>query len=94
MNKRKYKNHGVPNIPKPPPAPRPLEGGSGNPPIAQYEVFPIQLGMCVQDAARLIKKKLNECTEMGYRLHGNIQVNISEAVLIFEKNIKIERNSF
>lgn len=85
MKKYRYRNDAVPNIPKPPPVPPSKPKEPSNLSSYQYEVFPIQLGMVVKDAANLLHKRLNDCAANGYRYCGKLQVNISEAVLIFEK---------
>lgn len=103
MSNKKYKNHGVPNIPIAPPPPpaeippvpqRPseiVEASKPPPPPPrlstkyEYETYPMQLGLCLSDAKKLIEKRLNECAIRGYRYCDRIQVNISEAILIFEK---------
>ena len=92
---RNYKKNGEEVLPpkesrpKPPPAPPSVKKENNNHSLTMpYEVYPIQLGMIVQDAASLIQKRLNERYEAGYRYCGKLQVNVSEAVLIFEKRIK------
>lgn len=51
----------------------------------KYDCVPIQLGLPVADAAKVMRDRLNERAAQGYKLSGQMQVNISEAVLIFEK---------
>ena len=94
MSNKKYKNHGVPIAPLPYPAeippapPRPISLTESEPKGNNqflYEICPVQLGMPLSDMTRLIKCRLDDCASRGYRYCDRIQVNISEAVLIFEK---------
>jgi len=80
MNNHKYKSSAPTQNPDP--------GMAGLPvvePSPKYKTYPIQLGMSVQDASNLLQKRLNELSGQGYRYCDSLQVNVSEAVLIFER---------
>jgi hypothetical protein len=56
--------------------------------LYEYSTKAFQIGMPVPDASKFINYKCNEMALTGWRFIQSIQVNISEAVLIFERKIR------